>query len=130
MSEQEKKAVLEPQETPSPVAQQPNLSQADDGEAPDETLETNNHLAEKRGRMVAAGAITAVVLSLIAVIVAGVFQLTGTCLLRSCKDLPVNDPAPILWQDLTATKDTAGALGVPETLTSQTSLKTESRNQE
>ena len=35
-----------------------------------------NHVAEKRGRMVATGLIAAVILCVIAVVVAGVFQLT------------------------------------------------------
>jgi len=52
---------------------------------------------ETRGRMIRAGLIATVILSGIAVLVAGIFQLTSRWLIPCPTDLPVNDPAPILW---------------------------------
>ncbi len=88
-----------------------------------ETAPHDDALAEKRGRMVAAGAVTAVILSAIAVLVAGVFHLTSRWMATCPRDLPVNDPAPILWKDLTAQKESVGSLGVPDGVASQTGLK-------
>ena len=61
-----------------------------------------NGLALKRGRMVATGLVTAVILSIIAVIVVGIFQITSRLFIQCPTDLPVNDPAPILWKDVTS----------------------------
>ncbi|MEW6350585.1 MAG: hypothetical protein AB1646_16090 [Thermodesulfobacteriota bacterium] len=99
------------------------FSDKPEASAEPETLPPPNHLAEKRGRMVAAGAVTAVILSAIAVLVAGIFHLTGRWMVYCPRDLPVNDPAPILWKDLTADREAASSLGVPEGLASQAGLK-------
>jgi hypothetical protein len=73
--------------------------------------------------MVTGGLLAAVILSLIAVAVAAVFQLTSRWLVKCPADLPINDPAPILWQKM-ETKDLVGqSIGVPEKLLSQTALK-------
>ena len=72
----------------------------------------SNHIAEKRGRMVAAGLIATVILAAIAVIVAALFQFSSRWLIP-CPWAPVvNDPAPILWKDVTSTRDKAAPLGV------------------
>lgn len=82
-----------------------------------------NHLAGKRGRMVAAGLIAAVILSAIAVVVTALFQFSSRWLLPCPSDLPVNDPAPILWKNLTSTQDGSAPLGVAENLVKQTRWK-------
>jgi hypothetical protein len=82
-----------------------------------------NAVAGRRGQPVAAGLLAAVILSLIAVVVAGIFQLTSRWLVKCPADLPINDPAPVLWQKM-ETKDLVGqSIGVPEKLLSQTAWK-------
>lgn len=82
-----------------------------------------NGLAEKRGRMVVAGVLAAIILSVVAVVVAGVFQLTAKGMVLCPKELPVNDPARVLWQEVVSQQSVTKPLGVPETLLSQTKLK-------
>jgi len=77
---------------------------------------TNNHIARKRGRMVAAGLIASVILAVVAMTVAGIFQLTSGRLIKCPSDLPVNDPAPILWKDVESKEVKSTSLGVPEEL--------------
>ena len=98
----------------SPAGSEPAVEQ----EAP------NNHLALKRGRMVAAGLVAAVILSLIAVAVAGIFQFTSQLLMPCPKDLAVNDPAKVLWTDVVSDGQKPASLGVPENLAKKVSLKT------
>jgi hypothetical protein len=83
----------------------------------------NNHLAEKRGRMVAAAVLAAVMLSVIALIVAGIFNWTAAYIMICPKDLAVNDPAPILWKELETTSAISQPLGVPKNLLSVASFK-------
>ncbi|MFH1115517.1 MAG: hypothetical protein V1792_16535 [Pseudomonadota bacterium] len=84
---------------------------------------TNNHIAQKRGRMVAAGFIASVILAVIAVTVAGIFQFTSGWLVKCPSDLPVNDPAPILWKDVESKEAKSAPLGVPEDLMKQVGWK-------
>ena len=83
----------------------------------------SNSIAEKRGRMIAAGVVLAVILSVIAVMVAGIFHLTSQWLIACPSDLPVNDPAPILWQKMESPKLGNQPLGVTEKLASETRFK-------
>ena len=80
-------------------------------------------LTVRRGRMVATGLVTAVVLSLIAVIVAGIFQVTSKLMAPCPTDLPVNDPAPILWKSMTSQQVTAQPLGISEKISGEVKLK-------
>jgi hypothetical protein len=82
-----------------------------------------NHLAAKRGRMVATGLVTAVILSIIAVIVAGIFQFTSRLLIPCPTDLPVNDPAPILWRSITAPQLGPQSLGISDKIAGEVKLK-------
>ncbi|MGC8906378.1 MAG: hypothetical protein ACP5M0_02930 [Desulfomonilaceae bacterium] len=84
---------------------------------------SNNHLAERRGRMITAGLLATVILAVIAILVSGIFQLTSRWLMVCPKDLPVNDPAPILWQDVVAQEPKPAKLGAPEKLASQVLFK-------
>lgn len=84
---------------------------------------TNNNNSARRGRMITAGLLATVVLALIAILVSGIFQVTSRWLIVCPKDLPVNDPAPILWQDVVAEEPRSAKLGVPDKLVSQTGFK-------
>ncbi len=84
---------------------------------------TGNGLAEKRGRMIVAGMLAAIILSVVAVVVAGVFQLTAKGMVLCPKELSVNDPARVLWQEVVSQQGVSRPLGVPETLLGQTRLK-------
>lgn len=88
-----------------------------------ERRKAGNALAEKRGRMVVTGATLVVILCLIAVLVAGIFQLTSRWLVKCPEDLPVNDPARVLWQKLETPKLADQTLGVSDTLLTETGLK-------
>ncbi|MBI5568664.1 MAG: hypothetical protein HY914_01830 [Desulfomonile tiedjei] len=80
-------------------------------------------VVQKRGRMIMAGLVAAVILSLIAVVVAGIFQITSRWLITCPTELPVNDPAPILWQQLVAGNTSPQPLGVSPSMESVTKLK-------
>jgi hypothetical protein len=89
----------------------------------DEPVLAQASLNHKRGRMITAGLVTAVIVSLIAVLVAGMFQF-GLWWLRPCPtDLPVNDPSPKLWQEMVSQKVTIQSLGVPETVKAEAQFK-------
>lgn len=83
----------------------------------------NNHLAEKRGRMVASAVVAAVALSVIAVVVAGIFHWTAGFIMICPRDLDVNDPAPVLWKELEAKSVKSQRLGVPKNLLSVARFK-------
>jgi hypothetical protein len=97
------------------------VEKAETTEAPQKP--PTNGLAEKRGRMIVAGMLVAIIVSVIVVVVAGVFQLTYRGMVLCPKELPVNDPARVLWQELVLQQDARKPLGVPETLLSETKLK-------
>jgi len=90
-----------------------------------EETKTNNHInaQAKRGRMITASLVVTIVLTCIAVTVVGVFELTGRFLRVCPKELPVNDPAPILWNDMTSEKSVQATLGVSQRLKEETALK-------
>jgi hypothetical protein len=79
--------------------------------------------AQKRGRMIAGGLVTAVVVTLVVVLVAGIFQLSSKWLRPCPAELPVNDPSPKLWQEMVSQKVTIQGLGVPEKVRAETQLK-------
>lgn len=82
-----------------------------------------NSLAEKRGRMVTAGILSALILSLLVVVVAAIFQLTSRILVKCPQDLSVNDPAPVLWEKIEVPRLGEQPVGLPENLLQQASLK-------
>ncbi len=83
----------------------------------------SNGLAEKRGRMIAAGVLSAVILAVVAVVVAGIFGLTSGWLKVCPTDLPVNDPARVLSSQLTMEKTEPQPLGVSGKIADETRLK-------
>lgn len=98
--------------------------------APEPTPEPRavNHIAEKRGRMVAAGLIATVILSVIALGVSALFQLSSRWGAACPSDLPVNDPAPLLWKDLSTGPDRSAPLGVSKNLMKEASWKAPQTN--
>jgi len=89
----------------------------------DEQKQEDNHVAVRRGRLIAAGILAAVILATLAVVVAGVFQFTSAFMRPCAVDLRVNDPAPVLWHDLTTEKTKRAPLGVPSELAEDTAWK-------
>ncbi len=83
-------------------------------------------LKVKRGRLIAAGVVTTVLLSFLALVVAGIFQLTVKWLTVCPMDLPVNDPAPVLWQKVVQEQPFTAGTGVPENVKTQAGFKSES----
>jgi hypothetical protein len=93
-------------------------------QSPEEVIANNHHeLNLKRGRMITSALIVSIILAFIAVAVAGIFQVTGHFLQTCPQELPVNDPSPILWSDITSQKPAPAALGVSEKLRKETALK-------
>jgi hypothetical protein len=77
----------------------------------------------KRGRMVAAGLTATVAVALIALLVAAIFQVTSRWLITCPTDLPVNDPAPVLWKAMVSEKVAPSGLGVSGDVLKETGLK-------
>lgn len=119
MGEEEKKQVRESEGVDAPIQESPGIEAAPVAES----KPLNNHIAEKRGRMIATGMVVGIGVSLIAVAVAAIFQVTSTWLIKCPADLSVNDPAPILWSDVVSDKAKQAPLGVPKELVKETSLK-------
>jgi hypothetical protein len=119
------------EETREPVDEQAETNpqavqaEAQPEPAPEPTPELRavNHIAEKRGRMVAAGLIATVILSVIALGVSALFQLSSRWGAACPSDLPVNDPAPLLWKDLATGPDKSAPLGVSKNLMKEASWK-------
>ncbi len=134
MGEEEKKELRESEGTETQDRTAPGIEseqQMSDAAPEAESKEAyNNHIAEKRGRMIASGMVVAVVVGVIAVAVAAIFQLTSTWLIKCPQDLSVNDPAPILWSDVVSAKSKEAPLGVPKKLAKESSLKLPSNSKE
>lgn len=73
-----------------------------------------NHEVEKRSRLISASIIAVIIISVISVSVFGIFQLTSKFLVTCPFEIPINDPAPILWQDIISEQTKSARLGVPE----------------
>ena len=73
--------------------------------------------------MITGGLVTAVVVTLVVVLVAGIFQLSSKWLRPCPAELPVNDPSPKLWQEMVSQKVTIQGLGVPETVRAEAQFK-------
>jgi len=74
-------------------------------------------------RLIAAGLVATVVLSIVAVLVTGIFQVTSRWMKTCPTDLPVNDPAPVLWERIVSPEVKTQSSGVPAQLLEQTKLK-------
>lgn len=96
-------------------------------ESPEEVISSNHSESSlRRGRMITSALIVSIIIAFIAVAVAGIFQLTGYFLQTCPRELPVNDPSPLLWSDVTSQKPTSAILGVSEKLRQETALKAQS----
>jgi len=109
------------------VAASETVIETGDAESPGEKP-TNSQINDRRGRMITAGLLATVVLAVIAILVSGIFQLTSRWLIVCPRDLPVNDPAPILWQDVLSQEPTSAKLGVPKMVASQAGFKSGQEN--
>ncbi len=80
------------------------------------TIDTDsvNHVVEKRSRLISASIIAIIIISVISVSVFGIFQLTSKLLVVCPFEVPINDPAPVLWQDIISEQTKSAKLGVPE----------------
>jgi Mg2+/citrate symporter len=122
----------EEEKSGSPNIEAIEASTEDRPETQDATTETSPEnepvqaqvsLNHKRGRMITAGLVTAVIVSLIAVLVAGMFQFGFRWMMTCPTDLPVNDPSPKLWQEMVSQKVTIQSLGVPEMARAEVQFK-------
>jgi len=89
----------------------------------DQTILETGPPPEARGRMIKAGLVATVILSGIAVLVAGVFQITARWLMPCPTDLPVNDPALILWNAVISDRVSPAPLGVARGLAREVQFK-------
>ena len=101
------------------IAEEQTESQASKADDSD----THNDVNSKRGKMITSTLVTTIIITFVAIAVAGVFQLTGWFLRVCPQELPVNDPSPILWKDVTCEKPVNATLGVPDKLKQETALK-------
>lgn len=92
-------------------------------EQPEEPPVEKDSAGEKRGRMVVAALVATVGVSLIALLVAAIFQLTSRWLVVCPTDLPVNDPAPILWKAMVTENVSPHQLGVPGEILKEAGFK-------
>lgn len=92
-------------------------------EEPEEARPKADILNGKRGRMVAAGLVATVAVALIALLVAAIFQVTSRWLITCPTDLPVNDPAPVLWKAMLSEKVGPYGLGVSGEVLKEAGLK-------
>jgi hypothetical protein len=99
-------------------------------EAVESSEQSSSHASDalkvKRGRLIAAGVVTTVLLSVLALVVVGIFQITMRWLTICPTDLPVNDPAPVLWQKVVQEQPFTAQTGVPENVKTQAGFKRES----
>jgi hypothetical protein len=124
MGEEEKSSSSNIEAIEAPAEDRPEVQHTAAETSPEnEAAQAQVVLNHKRGRMITAGLVTAVIVSLIAVLVAGMFQF-GLWWLKPCPtDLPVNDPSPKLWQEMVSQQVTIHSLGVPETVKAEAQFK-------
>jgi hypothetical protein len=123
MVEEEKNSSLEPEVAKATAEDGPEQQIAPEEAEEEQQVHETVSQAQKRGRMIAGGLVAAVVVSLVAVLVAGIFQLSSKWLRPCPAELPVNDPSPKLWQEMVSQKVTIQGLGVPEKVRAETQLK-------
>jgi hypothetical protein len=130
MSDEEKKGTVVEPEAPAneevgPPAVEERLEEAVEERSPaEQEPEVDESLPqENQGRLIVSGIVAAVIVSAIAIAVAGVFQLTSKWFFACPKDMTVNGPAPALWEDTLSQQLTPRTLGVPEKLLEVTKFK-------
>ena len=124
MGEEQKDTLLNSDATEAKSIEAPAADESEEPPTEEEVPATSlSEIVVRRGRTVATGLVTAVILSLIVVIVAGIFQVTSKLMTPCPTDLPVNDPAPILWKNMTSQQVTAQPLGISERISGEVKLK-------
>lgn len=73
-----------------------------------------NHVLDKRSRLISASLMTVMIVSLVSVFVFGIFHVTGRLWKVCPAEIPINDPAPVLWQDIISEQIKSAKLGVPD----------------
>jgi hypothetical protein len=105
---------------PEPASTEEGLALAaaaeQDAEKPQKPVVEPETVGQKRGRMITAGLVATIVVSLVALLVAAIFQVTSGWLVTCPTDLPVNDPAPKLWQTMVSESATPFRLGISQAL--------------
>ena len=99
----------------------PATMNADNQTPETEAMEESKEPAQKGNSL--AGVVLAVILSVIAVFVAAVFQLTARFIAHCPSDLKVNDPAPILWKKMETADLGKQPLGVAGKVLSEARFK-------
>lgn len=116
----------EQQAIPPTEAEEPNSDVTEESEALSaakrQAAKTDAHEA-KKGRLIVAGIVATVIVSFLALAVAGVVQLTSRWMVVCPTDLPVNEPAPILWKAAVSRDVAAQPLGGPEKILEQAQFK-------
>jgi hypothetical protein len=124
MEQQDKERTLTTAISDEPGAEASTVGSEDtSAEKEEEQGPKINSSAENRGRLILAGLVATAILSGIAVLVAGAIQLSSKWLIVCPTDLPVNDPAPILWNQMTSGKSVSASLGVAERIAVQVRFK-------
>ncbi len=88
----------------------------DSSDIPKETKKNGNHAhtVDKRSRLITSSIMAVIILSVISVVVFGIFQLTIKMRIVCPAEIPVNDPAPVLWQDIVSEQIRNAKLGVSD----------------
>lgn len=124
MTDEEKTPDVDRPETPVEEAPTPEI-EAECAAAEEAPKVDHAPREERHGRLIAAGIVAAVIVSAVAIAVAGIFQLTSKWLFACPWDMTVNGPAPVLWNEVASDKVTQHPLGVPEQLARITKFKTQ-----
>ncbi len=120
--EEEKTTRLDAEVADTPARKEPEAPAAEPPETKAEEAVPET-CKEKRGRVIVSGLIAATIVSLVAVLVVGIFQLTSRWLTSCPRDRTANGPASILWKETVSDKATPQTLGVPEKLLQTTKFK-------
>ena len=124
MMEEEKTTQLEPEVPETPAQEEQEAVAAESAETKGEKAVREELCRQKSGRVMVTGLVTATIVTLVAVVVVGIFQLTSRWLTSCPRDRTANGPASILWKETVSDKATPQTLGVPEKLLQTTKFKT------
>lgn len=121
---EEEKTTQPDQDLPeTDVKEAPADAAAESCQAQEEVVPREVLARERRGRLLVAGLAAATVATVVAVLVAGIFQFTTKWLTQCPADRTANGPATVLWKDVISDKSASQPLGVPTELVEITKLK-------
>jgi hypothetical protein len=128
---EEEKTTQPDQEKPEIEAEQaPADTDIESRQAEEEERDSVATAHERRGRWIVAGLTAAAAATVVAVVVAGIFQFTSRWLTQCPRDRTANGPAQVLWKDVISDKSPSQPLGVPKELLQTTKLKSPPVTQE